>query len=298
MPKLTAAWYWAFRQFLQGLFSRKGPALLSYAIVTLALSCPLIAFSIAHSLYAPISSISPAQEITVFTVHGIGQGRLEALRASIESLPGITAARVVSPEEALRQIDQTTQGQYSQPEDNPLPNIILASVDTEATESTVRSTAAAIEKSNAVDSVAYDSTWNTKLAALRKALTEFGVLVCAVPGALLLFVLVCGASLTTAVTPRSAKTLRTLGASPWFVSRPDAWRGAFVFFIAAITALALSDLTVSRLAPSVTEAFSLYSLPISFEPAPALWQLGFAAAAAVLGGVLAGLASLIENRTA
>lgn len=295
MASFTAAWAWAFRKALHGIAVRKAAALLAFAVTTLALSCPLIAFTLARGLYAPVSSISPAQELTIFMKRSAGEERTAELQASVSKMPGITQARLVTPSQALALLGDTAGDADAQPSDNPLPYVILATADTAAPDSTVKTTAASIEKAPGVDSVAFDGAWNSRLAALRRAFTEFGLAAGCVLGALLLFVLVCSASLLASTTPARAAALRTMGASSAFISRPDAWRGALIFALSALASLAASSVIVSRVAGPVTEALGLYSLPVAIESVAPAWQAAFLLASAFLGALLSGISSLIES---
>ena len=285
MASFTAAWAWALRRALHGIAVRKAAALLAFTVTTLALSCPLIAFTLARGLYAPVSSISPAQELTVFMKRSAGEERAAELQSSVSKMPGITQAHLVTPSQALALLGDTSSEADAQPSDNPLPYVILATADT----------AASIEKAPGVDSVAFDSAWNSRLAALRRAFTEFGLAAGCILGALLLFVLVCSASLLASTTPARAAALRTMGASSAFISRPDAWRGALIFALSALASLAASSAIVGRVAAPVTEAFGLYGLPIAIESIAPAWQAAFLLASAFLGALLSGISSLIES---
>ena len=295
MANLSAQWRWALGKAVQGAGEHKGLTLLAFAATSLALSLPLIAFTLGRSLYAPVSAISPAQEITVFTNRGTGAEAASELRDKIEAMPAITAARAVTPEEAIKSLDRAAGGAATAG-DNPLPHIIIATADTQAADADVKAAADAIRKERGVDSVAFDPTWNSRLAAVKRAFAEFGIAGGCVVGALLLFVLVCGASLTVTMTPRRAEPLRLQGAGALFICRPDAWRCAAVFLASALAALAASQVIASRMAASVTEAFGLYGLPVAFEPLPPAWQAAFAAGTCLLGAFLGGFNSLLESR--
>lgn len=296
MTSLTTAWRWALVKAFQGIMAHKGLTVLAFIITTLALSCPLIAYTLARSIYASVSSISPAQEITIFTTRGTGIAQVSELRKAIAGNSCITATRIVPPEEALAMLGQDSDPARPKSSDNPLPYIVLASVDTTASDSTVANLVQSIESEKNVDSVAFDSTWNSRLAAIRRTFAEFGIATGCILGAMLLFVLICSASLTTMTTPGLASSLRTMGASPAFISRPDAWRGAILFLGASFASLLLSSFITNQLAGSVTKVFSLYGLQVAPEPIHPLWQAAFILFMTFLGAFFSGISSLLENR--
>ena len=284
---------WALIQLFDGTLRHKGQILVSIVITALAMSFLLVAFSLAASAYAPLQGLSAEQEITVFTTSTNSQ-QAEGLQKKIAARKGVTSARVVTPDEAMRLISGPGEGDVSFT-NNPLPNIILAQLSTRLTRSESDAAVKFIEEQPGVDSVSYDSSWNDRISTIRRAFTEFGILAGGLLCSLILMVLIGSANLAVTTSPREASWLRLLGASPFFISRPDAWRGGFVFLIGSAAALLISDAAISRIGPSLASAFGLYHLPVSFGPLPLWLQLAIIAASTVLGAVLSGATSLLSS---
>ena len=175
MSNAFAARQWATMKLFEGVSRHKGKVLISLVITTLAMSLLLVAFTLSLTAYNSVKGVSVAQEMTIFTNQGVSSERAANLKETIEKQPGITRVRLVSPDEALGLIGDTDNTDLSF-STNPLPNILLATVSTDIPEKQVDETAKFIEKQPGVDSVAYDSTWNSNIQALKNAFTKFGLL--------------------------------------------------------------------------------------------------------------------------
>ena len=217
------------------------------------------------------------------------------MKETIEKQPGITRVRLVSPDEALGLIGDTDNTDLSF-STNPLPNILLATVSTDIPEKQVDETAKFIEKQPGVDSVAYDSTWNSNIQALKNAFAKFGLLTGGLLCGLILMVLLGSASLAATTPLKEALRLNSMGAPTSFIVRPDAWRAGFVFLLASLASIVIADLAISSIAPALSTALGLYHLPVTFQPLPLSWQVAFILVSFLLGNILGGLTSYLGYR--
>jgi hypothetical protein len=211
MSNAFAARQWATMKLFEGVSRHKGKVLISLVITTLAMSLLLVAFTLSLTAYNSVKGVSVAQEMTIFTNQGVSSERAANLKETIEKQPGITRVRLVSPDEALGLIGDTDNTDLSF-STNPLPNILLATVSTDIPEKQVDETAKFIEKQPGVDSVAYDSTWNSNIQALKNAFTKFGLLTGGLLCGLILMVLLGSASLAATTPLKEALRLNSMGA--------------------------------------------------------------------------------------
>lgn len=157
-------------------------------------------------------------------------------------------------------------------------------------------TAKFIEKQPGVDSVAYDSTWNSNIQALKNAFAKFGLLTGGLLCGLILMVLLGSASLAATTPLKEALRLNSMGALTSFIVRPDAWRAGFVFLLASLASIVIADLAISSIAPALSTALGLYHLPVTFQPLPLSWQVAFIVVSFLLGNILGGLTSYLGYR--
>ena len=295
MSHAFAARQWATMKLFEGVSRHKGKVLISLVITTLAMSLLLVAFTLSLTAYNSVKGVSVAQEMTIFTNQGVSSERAANLKETIEKQPGITRVRLVSPDEALGLIGDTDNTDLSF-STNPLPNILLATVSTDIPEKQVDETAKFIEKQPGVDSVAYDSTWNSNIQALKNAFTKFGLLTGGLLCGLILMVLLGSASLAATTPLKEALRLNSMGAPTSFIVRPDAWRAGFVFLLASLASIVIADLAISSIAPALSTALGLYHLPVTFQPLPLSWQVAFIVVSFLLGNILGGLTSYLGYR--
>ena len=284
MSNAFAARQWATMKLFEGVSRHKGKVLISLVITTLAMSLLLVAFTLSLTAYNSVKGVSVAQEMTIFTNQGVSSERAANLKETIEKQPGITRVRLVS---------DNTDLSFST---NPLPNILLATVSTDIPEKQVDETAKFIEKQPGVDSVAYDSTWNSNIQALKNAFTKFGLLTGGLLCGLILMVLLGSASLAATTPLKEALRLNSMGAPTSFIVRPDAWRAGFVFLLASLASIVIADLAISSIAPALSTALGLYHLPVTFQPLPLSWQVAFIVVSFLLGNILGGLTSYLGYR--
>ena len=296
MSNPLATWKWAALKTFQGMIRNPGRMLLSLLICTLALSLLIFSTTLGYDLYKPVRAIPTAQELSVFTTHRTTPERLQELRQWLRSQKGITSIRSVSPEEALQLIGQADLGQELPEGENPLPHILLAKIDTSLTDSEVKRIVGNIRSQKNVDSVAYDESWNSKLATIQSALRTSLWLAVTASCLLILLILLVSAALAAVTEKKYFSDLRLLGASRWFICRPDAWRGTLLFAMGASASLGIAALAIEKITPALSAALSLYRLPVDFDLLPVSWQGWFVAASALAGGILSGMTCLTRNR--
>ena len=296
MSNVPAAWKWAAIKTFQGFVRNPGRMLLSFLIATLALSLLVFSATLAYDLYKPLRAIPTAQELSVFTTHRTTPEQLKELNQWLRAQKGISAIRSVSPEEALKLIGQAELGQELPEGENPLPHIFLVKIDTQLTDAEVKRIAAGIQKQKNVDSVAFDDSWNSKLATIQSAVRISLLLAAAATGILTLLALLVSAALVTLTEKKYFYDLRLLGASRCFVCRPDAWRGLLLFAAGASASVGITAFAVEKITPALSAALSLYKLPVEFDLLPVSWQGWFIAGSALAGGILSGIACLTRNR--
>ncbi len=293
MSESSASFGWGLRRAFSGIGKHKFQTFLAFLLASLAMTLGLLSASIAWNLQAPVQSVSLSQEMTVFTRSNVNAARAEELKEFLAGQDGIESVRVVTPDEAMAQV---RKGNADADDENPLPFILLAAIRTDAADETLQETADLLKKQTGVDSVAYDKNWNRNLAVIGTALHRFSFLIGGLLSGLILSVLLGCAGLSATTEPKEAERLSLLGASRTFISRPDAFRGAFVFAAAAVAAILASGFAFAEIAPAFSAALGLYKIKAVFTPLTVEVRLGFFTAALFAGAFLSGIFSLLRLR--
>lgn len=287
---------YAARRALRGIAAEPGGFLLALALTTVSLAIPLLLATLIHAA-APTEPRLPVQtEFTVFTLPGTGPAELDALKNAIARLPGVTEVRHLPRDAVLADLHQRAGIAGAAPGHNPLPDLIVVSLEPSLGPASAEQVAGQVRRLARVDMVALDTGWVRKLDALaRVATTLLGLLGGAV-AALILLVLAGSTRLAARTQIDELRVLQLVGATPGFMARPYAWRGALLMGLAAVVANGLVVLAVLALRPAVTAAASLYGLELSLVMLPWPTMVAIVASAAALGWLVAGLAARLALR--
>lgn len=292
MSWFTSRRYAASRA-LAGIAAQPGSFLLALALAAVGLTIPLLLATLIHSAW-PLAERVPTQtEITVFTLPGTGPGELDSLKNQITRLAGVKAVRHLPRDAALADLHKragiVSTGQVA----NPLPDLVVVSLAPGLEAGAVEHLASQLRKLARVDLVALDTGWVRKLGAVgRVAAGIFGALGAAV-GVLVVLVLAGSARLAASAQADELRVLRLVGATPGFMARPLAWRGALTLGLAALIAVGLVSLAVMLLRPLVVAAAGLYGAELGLDWLPWGGQAGFVGGAAALGWLIAWIATRV-----
>jgi len=292
MSWFTARRY-ASARALAGIAAQPGSFLLALALAAVGLTIPLLLATLIHSAW-PLAERLPTQtEITVFTLPGTGPGELSALKSEIARLPGVKDVRHLPRDLALANLHKRAGLASTGQANNPLPDLVVVSLVPQLDAGAVEHLASQLRKLARVDLVALDTGWVRKLGAVgRVAAGIFGALGAAV-GVLVVLVLAGSARLAATAQAEELRVLRLVGATPGFMARPLAWRGALTLGLAALIAVGLVSLAVMLLRPLVTAAAGLYGTELGLDWLPWGWLAGFVVGAATLGWLIAWITTRI-----
>ena len=272
---MFTSYAWAFKETWRGL-CRDGRML--------ALATMLAGFALSE----PIRSLPTSVEISVFTTD---KADVKMLAEEIEELPEIETVRHIPKETAFRELNEGLGVKRSKMH-NPLPDLLVATVDDRAAPEEIEKTAAAMEKLEGVDMIAYESEWHTKLTVLADV-ARTGLLF--LGGTIFLLVsLVLWAALrmTTLSARAEMRALYLFGATPLFAIRPWAWRGMLVMFAGALLAILITASGIHVLSGPIAEAAAIYDTPLRLALPPVLWCTYFVAFSAFAGGLIAAFSAL------
>lgn len=280
---------WALHEMFRGLSADKGLFSLAVVLSALALSIPLFISSIFYQVSEPIRQLPTSIEITVFTDQNANAKRVAK---EIDKISGIDGVRIIPKETALESLnsrfglkDKTADA------NNPLPDIVLATIGSSVGSAEVDKIGHRIEKVRGVDMIAYETSWRDKLQALSRA-GQIGILSLGLIVALLvMLVLAAAIRMTTFTAIPQMRALYVFGASPSFAIRPWAWRGFVLMFASSMGAIGITQCGILLLKPAVADVASLYGIKMALTLPAWSWCVGFVIISSLVGYIVAVLAA-------
>ena len=285
---------WALQQVFRGIKNAKGVFFLALMLASLSLTIPVFVASVLYSLSEPIRAIPVAPEITVFTYQNLSKAQLDNLRERIGRHEHVMKITTIPKDEAFKSLNENLGIKQNQDNaSNPLPDLIIVTLDTHMPAADIERTAKNIEKLKGVSLVAYDSTWLTKLDAISHAITNLGWIFVAITLSLIVCVIAASVRLAADTQKTELNMLYLFVATPSFSIRPYAWRGFLTMGLAAVIAIGLSSFATGFLNEALLTVGEQYGTSIAITPLPWEFNAGFIAFCALLGSLIA---SIITQR--
>ena len=285
---------WALQQVFRGIKNAKGVFFLALMLASLSLTIPVFVASVLYGLSEPIRAIPVAPEITVFTYQNLSKAQLDNLRERIGRHEHVMKITTIPKDEAFKSLNENLGIKQNQDNaSNPLPDLIIVTLDTHMPAADIERTAKNIEKLKGVSLVAYDSTWLTKLDAISHAITNLGWIFVAITLSLIVCVIAASVRLAADTQKTELNMLYLFGATPSFSIRPYAWRGFLTMGLAAVIAIGLSSFATGFLNEALLTVGEQYGTSIAITPLPWEFNAGFIAFCALLGSLIA---SIITQR--
>lgn len=286
---------WAAQQVCRGINNAKGLFFLALMLASLTLTIPVFIASTIYSLSEPLRAVPVVPQITVFSEQNITKAEMDNLLARIKRHEHVMAVELISKEKAYEDLNANLgiKKGKSDKNANPLPDLIIVTLNHEMTQSEIEKTATSIEKLNGVDLIAYDSTWVAKLEAISQGILTLAIIMGAITLSLLVLVVAASVRLAADAQKTELRMLYLFGASTAFTIRPYAWRGVLTMGLAALISIGLSELALNSFNQALTAIAQQYGTTISVNLLPLEYNIGFVLFCATLGGLIA---SIITQR--
>ena len=290
----TSSRAWALQQVFRAIRNAKGLFFLALMLARLSLTIPVFVASVLYSLSEPIRSIPVAPEITVFTYQNMNKALMDNLRERIGRHEHVMKITTIPRDEAYKSlIENLGIKQTQDSSDNPLPDLIIVTLDANMPAADIERTAKNIEKLKGVSLVAYDSTWLTKLDAISHAIRNLGLIFAVITLSLIVCVIAASVRLAADTQKTELNMLYLFGATPSFSIRPYAWRGVLTMGLASVIAIGLSSFATGYLNEALLAVGEQYGTKIAISPLPWQFNAGFIVFCSLLGGLIA---SIITQR--
>lgn len=290
----TSSRAWALQQVFRGIRNAKGLFFLALMLASLSLTIPVFVASVLYSLSEPIRSIPVAPEITVFTYQNMNKALMDNLRERIGRHEHVMKITTIPRDEAYKSLIENLGIKQTQDSaDNPLPDLIIVTLDANMPAADIERTAKNIEKLKGVSLVAYDSTWLTKLDAISHAIRNLGLIFAVITLSLIVCVIAASVRLAADTQKTELNMLYLFGATHSFSIRPYAWRGVLTMGLASVIAIGLSSFATGYLNEALLAVGEQYGTKIAISPLPWQFNAGFIVFCSLLGGLIA---SIITQR--
>ncbi|MDO5530730.1 ABC transporter permease [Sutterella sp.] len=279
---------WAFEETFRGLRREGSRNMVALFLAALALSIPLFIALVIFGLAEPLTSLPTSVELTVFTKE---KTDMTKLAREVEAMPWVASTQIIPRDEALKDLNEKLGLPAAKDGSNPLPDILVVTLSTDAASAQIHATAKRIEALDTVDFVPFEASWHEKLQHVSR--TAWTGLAClgALTAMLVILVLDTAIRMTTITARSEMRTLYLFGASPSFAIRPYAWRGFLLMAAAAALALGIAWCAILILEPSLNETAALYETSVTIALPPPAWCAGFIGASAFVGSLIAAVAA-------
>lgn len=233
-------------------------SLMTLLVIAVALSLPSMLYLLVKSADASIGDFQQTADISVFFEQGTHEEVTSRGQISVLSMPGVNAARFLSPEKALEEFQQYSGlgDTLSYLNENPLPATLLVTPDIHF--SNVEALLAAIEQMEAVDQVQFDYLWLRRLESLL-AIVERATLIL---GALLGLgvILILGNTIRLEIESRRDEVIvvKLVGGTDAFVRRPLLYTGVWFGLLGALFAWFITNLFALLISQPLQALSSLY----------------------------------------
>ena len=279
---------WAIKETWRGLCRDIGMLALATVLSGFALSVPLFIFTVVYGISEPVRNLPTDVEVNIFTTD---KADVKKLTTEITKLDTVTDVRHIPKEKAFQELNEGLGVKRSKTH-NPLPDLLVVTLDERSSAEEIESTTAILEKLDGVDMIAYESEWHTKLTALTNVARTGFLFLGVTIFFLVSLVLLAALRMTTLSARTEMRALYLFGATPLFAIRPWAWRGMLVMCAGAFTAIGITTLGIHFLASPIAHAALVYETPLRLTLPPWAWCGSFIVVTTFIGGFVAAFSAL------
>jgi cell division transport system permease protein len=241
---------------------------LTLCVLALALALPTLGHLSLKNLRQLSGALNQPGDISAFLQQNIGPPEAQLKKTSVQSMPGVKTVVLKTPSEALAEFRELTRftDALSAVEDNPLPFVLVISLEKDALKSERAATLVAeLRTMPDVEIVQFDQEWLLRLKSLmslaERLVWVFGVLL----GFTVL--LIVGNTIRLEIQNRSdeIQITRLIGATNAFVRRPFLYSGFWFGAFGAVLATSLVLLCVHLLKTPVAQLAQSYGSALQLQ---------------------------------
>jgi cell division transport system permease protein len=247
----------------QGFWRNIAMSLAATATMTLMLLLLAGFWIIQAGVLASLSYVEDKVGVVADIKDGTRSSQLAALRAELEALPEVTLVEYISKDEALRRYRAEREAQGQEDFTPYLPeNPLLASLEVKLrSPEDYRGVADFLTVAPIVDKVQNIQDTTDRLIQITTFMRTFGVVLLAVIGAIVLFIIINTIRLAVLNRAEEIEVMRLVGASDAFIRWPFVFEGALVGLLGAALTMGVLVGTAEPLQGFMVRFFEI--LPIN-----------------------------------
>lgn len=236
-------------------------SLMTVAVIAIALALPAGLLVGVDNARQVSGTWQGAARISLYLKQGLSPQAVSRLAGQLRARPGVAKVRVITPEEALAELQQRSgfDAALKLLGTNPLPAVlVIEPAPADSAPTAAAQLGHALAELPEVDQVRMDITWLKRLQAILETLNRSLLLV----GVLLALavVLIVGNTIRLDIAGRRAEieVSKLLGATDGFIRRPFLYHGLWYGLAGGVLAWLLVWVSLLLLAPPVVRLAGLY----------------------------------------
>jgi cell division transport system permease protein len=256
----------AFLRFLGFTVVRAGQGFWRNRMMSLAATATVILMLVLLSgliivlggLSSGLSYIESKVGVTARLVDDLSQEEIDALVADVSQIPGVASVEYVSPEEAMRRLEETYAERGQTLDTGGAEIALYASIEVDLTDPTMGSSVAEeLSQRDEVERITTREEQYQKLLGVTNVVRLAGVSAMILVGLTVVFMIVNTIRIAVFSRSREIEIMRLVGASDAFIRWPFIVEGMFCGLLGAIVTVLLVALVWGPIQPLLIEIFQM-----------------------------------------
>jgi cell division transport system permease protein len=256
----------AFLRFLGFTLVRAGQGFWRNRMMSLAATATVILMLVLLSgliivlggLSSGLSYIESKVGVTARLVDDLSQEEIDALVADVSQIPGVASVEYVSPDEAMRRLEETYAERGQTLDTGGAEIALYASIEVDLTDPTMGSSVAEeLSQRDEVERITTREEQYQKLLGVTNVVRLAGVSAMILVGLTVVFMIVNTIRIAVFSRSREIEIMRLVGASDAFIRWPFIVEGMFCGLLGAIVTVLLVALVWGPIQPLLIEIFQM-----------------------------------------
>jgi cell division transport system permease protein len=242
----------------QGFWRNRMMSLAATATVILMLVLLSGLIIVLGGLSSGLSYIESKVGVTARLVDDLSQEEIDALVADVSQIPGVASVEYVSPDEAMRRLEETYAERGQTLDTGGAEIALYASIEVDLTDPTMGSSVAEeLSQRDEVERITTREEQYQKLLGVTNVVRLAGVSAMILVGLTVVFMIVNTIRIAVFSRSREIEIMRLVGASDAFIRWPFIVEGMFCGLLGAIVTVLLVALVWGPIQPLLIEIFQM-----------------------------------------
>lgn len=242
----------------QGFWRNRMMSLAATATVILMLVLLSGLIIVLGGLSSGLSYIESKVGVTARLVDGLNQDEIDALVADVSQIPGVASVEYISPEEAMRRLEETYAERGQQLDTGGAEISLYSSLEVDLTDPTLgASVAEALSEREEVERITTREEQYEKLLGVTNVVRLAGLAAMVLVGLTVVFMIVNTIRIAVFSRSREIEIMRLVGASDAFIRWPFIVEGMLCGVLGAVVTVLLVALVWGPIQPLLIEIFQM-----------------------------------------